>query len=80
MGTVSLAAIAVKTFYICKNLITNVAYHVALHLYSLAFYNYACMYCVICESNSAEFQINLFIIIKIVKLYMNIVVLIQEER
>ena len=71
MGTVSLAVISVKTtFYICKNVITNeryticmyhLAYHVASHCIALYF---ICLYVLyICESNSVELQINVFIII-----------------
>ena len=42
----------------------HVAYHVTSHLYCLLFYMLVCRsYCVIlCESNSVELQINLFII------------------
>ena len=55
----------------------HVAYHVASHLYCLVCYVLVCrpyyMYCLvcyvlvctICESNSVELQINLFIIILI---------------
>ena len=58
--------------YVCKNRITNeiyslyvqVAYHVASHLYCLVLYK-LCLYVgpiVVCESNSVELQINVFII------------------
>ena len=40
----------------------HVAYHVASHLYCLVCY---VLVCTICESNSVELQINLFIIILI---------------
>ena len=69
MGTVSLAVISVNTtFYICKDLITNERYTlcrrlcITLRRILLPCILYAFMYC-ICESNSVELQINLFIII-----------------
>ena len=72
MRTVSLAVISVKTasYIICKNSITNDYVYVSRCVSpSIAFVLpcilYACMHC-ICESNSVELPIHLFIIIIII--------------